>query len=207
MNRTVSFASLAALSALALAPLPAAAQLRLIPQVGLYTPFSKLPSPSAGADELKKEATLAYGLALELGTPDAVSFRVNALHATDSEVPVGDVGCQDDCARSTVSTLSGTLAIRPIPNLILVRPYALLGGGLKRYDFTKDDLQDEGVSAVLSDQNQLTGHVGLGLELNLGIARVVGELSDMLSKFENTADDTTDLQHDVFFTVGLAIGD
>lgn len=205
MNRVLSFAALAAL---ALAPLPAAAQIRLIPQAGLYTPFSELPSPSAGADALKKESTLAYGLALELGAPDAVSFRVNALHATASDVPVGDIGCQTDCARSTVSTLTGTLAIRPIPNLILVRPYALLGGGIKRYQFTKDDLQNEGIGALLSDQNQITGHVGLGLELNLGLARLVGELSDMVSKYkDDDAPSDDSLQHDVFFTVGLVIGD
>lgn len=200
-------AATAALAAI-LTAAPAAAQLRIIPQVGLYTPFTELPSPRAGVDELKKKSTLAFGAALELGQPDKVSFRVNVLHATDSEIPVVDVGCQSDCARSTVSTATATLALRPLPNLILVQPYLLAGGGVKRYDFTKDDLQDEGLRAVLNDQNQLTGHLGLGAQVNLGVMRVVGEISDLLSGYD-TADDTGEsdqLQHDVFFTVGLVFG-
>ena len=193
----------------ALSATPAAAQIRLIPQVGLYTPFTDLPSLRAGADEVKKEATLAFGAALELGQPDAVSFRVNVLHATDSEVPVADVGCQTDCARSTVSTATATLAFRPLPNIILVRPFILAGGGVKRYDYTKQNLQDEGLRTLLNDQNQLTGHLGLGAELNLGVLRLSGEVSDLLSRYdqgENTSE-SDELQHDLFVTVGLVIGD
>ncbi len=193
---------------LLLAAQPAAAQLRLIPQIGIYMPFADLPSPREGAQELKKETTLAYGGALELGTPDAVSFRVNVLHATDSEVPVEDVGCQVDCARSTVIAASATLALRPIPTLILVQPYLLLGVGVKRYDFTRPDLEDEGLAAVLNDQNQLMGHLGIGAELNLGLVRLVGEISDMVSQFDTEDDvgESDQLQHDVFFTIGLVIG-
>jgi hypothetical protein len=194
----------------ALSATPAAAQMRLIPQVGVYSQFSSFPAPSAGLDEVKKSASLAFGAALELGQPDNVSFRVNVLHATDSEVPVGDFGCTgSDCARSTVSTATATLALRPLPNIILFRPYLLAGGGVKRYDFTKDDLQNEGLGSVLSDQNQLTGHLGGGIEVNLGLLRVNGEISDLLSKFDNgeNTSESDELQHDMFFTVGLVIGD
>jgi hypothetical protein len=186
---------------------PAEAQIRLIPQVGIYTPFGELPSPGAGADALQKDGTLAFGAALEIGTPDAVSFRINALHATDSEVPHTDLGCDDDCARSTVSAGTATLVLR-LPNLVLVQPYVLAGGGVKRYDFELDDLENEGVAAVLSDQNQLTGHLGAGVELNLGLLRLVGEVSDLVSQFDTEGDvgESGDLQHDVYFTVGLVIG-
>jgi hypothetical protein len=198
----------AALASLLLSAQPAAAQLRLIPQVGLYTPFAELPSPSVGADELKKEGSLAYGAALELGTPDAVSFRLNVLHATDSEVPYTDVGCDEDCARSTVSAASATLALRPFPNIIVVQPYLLLGGGVKRYDFTRQDLEDEGVEAILNDQNQLTGHLGFGVELNLGLLRLVGEVSNLVSQFDAEGDvgESDQLQHDVYFMIGLVLG-
>ena len=198
----------AALASLLLSAQPAAAQLRLIPQVGLYTPFAELPSPGEGADELKKEGSLAYGAALELGTPDAVSFRLNVLHATDSEVPYTDVGCDEDCARSTVSAATATLALRPFPTIIVVQPYLLLGGGVKRYDFTRQDLEDEGVEAILNDQNQLTGHLGFGVELNLGLLRLVGEISDLVSQFDAEGDvgESDQLQHDVYFMIGLVIG-
>jgi len=47
--------------ACALSATPAAAQLRLIPQVGLYSQFSSFPSPGAGVDELKKDASWPTG--------------------------------------------------------------------------------------------------------------------------------------------------
>ena len=199
---------LAAALSLLLGARPAAAQLRLIPQIGLYTPFAELPSPQVGAAELKKDGTFAFGAALELGTPDKVSFRVNVLHATDSEVPISDIGCDEDCARSSVSAATATLALRPLPNLVVVQPYLLLGGGVKRYDFTTEDLSNEGLEAILNDQNQLTGHLGLGAEVNLGPLRVVGEISNLVSRFDVEGDlfESDDVQHDVYFTVGLVIG-
>jgi hypothetical protein len=198
---------LAAALSLLLSAQPAAAQLRLIPQIGLYTPFAELPSPQVGADELKKDGTFAFGAALELGTPDKVSFRVNLLHATDSEVPISDIGCDENCARSSVSAATATLALRPL-NLVLVQPYLLLGGGVKRYDFTTEDLSNEGLEAILNDQNQLTGHLGLGAEVNLGVLRVVGEISNLVSQFDVEGDlfESDDVQHDVYFTVGMVIG-
>jgi hypothetical protein len=208
LGATIRAAALATICG-ALAAAPAAAQMRLIPQVGLYQQFSEFPPLRAGADEIKKEASLAFGLGLELGQPDKVSFRVNVLHATESEVPVEGVGCQADCARSTVSSATATLVLRPIPNIILVQLYALGGGGVKRYDYTLENLQDEGVRTLLNDQNQLTGHLGLGAEVNLGVVRVVGEVSDLLSKYDDgqNTSESDKLQHDLFVTVGLAIGD
>jgi hypothetical protein len=204
--------ALTALGSALLAP-PASAQIRLIPQVGLYQPFTKLPAAGAGFEEVKKQASFAFGAGIELGQPDKVSFRLNVLHATDSEVPVRDrigVGCQTNCARSTVSTATATLILRPIPNIILVQPYLLGGGGVKRYDYTKQDLQDEGLRTLLNDQNQLTGHLGVGAEVNLGVARLIGEVSDLLSAYDDgqsTMGNTNHLQHDLFVTVGLVIGD
>jgi hypothetical protein len=206
MIRAIGFGAVAFLALASARPVDA--QLRLIPQVGLYSPFGQLPTPGAGVDEIKKEGTLAFGAALEIGTPDKVSFRVNLLHATDSDIPITDIGCNDDCARSSVTTATGTLAVRPLPRIIVAQPYLLLGGGLKRYDFTREDLDDEGWEAILNDQNQLTGHLGLGVELNLGLVNLVGEVSDLVSQFDTEGDisEQDELQHDVYFTVGLVIG-
>jgi hypothetical protein len=209
LRATIRTAALAALSTAFLAT-PAAAQIRLIPQVGLYQPFSKLPSAGAGFDELKKKASFAFGAAIEFGQPDKVSFRVNVLHATDSEVPVEGtgLGCTSDCARSTVSSATATLILRG-PNIILVQPYLIGGGGVKRYDYTLENLQNEGVRTLLNDQNQLTGHLGLGAEVNLGVLRLVGEVSDLLSSYDDgqNTSESDRLQHDMFVTVGLVIGD
>lgn len=203
-----STAILVAAAAL-LAPAAADAQLRFIPQVGLYAPATDLPSLDE-AIEIEKESTLAFGLAVEFGNADATSLRVNVLHATDSEVPVADVGCEEDCARSSLTAATAAVVLRPLPNLILVRPYLLAGAGLKRYDFSRDDLEDEGLRAVLNDQNQLTGHLGVGAEVGLGLVRLTAEVSDLISDFET--DDVPEneqeskLQHDFFLTLGVVIG-
>jgi hypothetical protein len=211
IRATILTAASAAL-AIALLPSPASAQLRLIPQVGLYQPFTELPSPGSGFNDIKRKGSFAFGASIELGQPDNVSFRVNVLHATESEVPVSQVtvGCQSDCARSTLTSATATFVIRPLPNIILVRPYLLAGGGVKRYDYTKQDFQQEGLRSLFSDQNQLTGHLGLGAEVNLGLVRLVGEVADLVSKYDNgqnTSTSSDQLQNDVFMTVGLVIGD
>ncbi len=206
MFRVTSCALLAAL--LLFPPAPSSAQIRLIPSVGVYTPFTDLPSPSQAFDVGKKESTLAYGVAAEIGTPDKVSLRVNLLRATDSEVPVSSFGCDNDCARSTVTSATATLVLRPLPRIVLVQPFLLAGGGVKRYDYTRQDFDDEGLGTLFSDKNLLSGHLGIGAELGFGPLHLTAELSDLLSRFssDQAGSGSNDLQHDVFFTLGLVIG-
>lgn len=189
------------LAVLALAvPSASAGQIKLIPQVGLYAPATELPSPSEGVRLGERESSLAYGAALEFGP----GLRIGVVHATDGEVPIDGVGCTD-CARSTVTAATATLVIRPLPELGFVRPYLLLGGGVKRYDFTREDLGDEGLEAVLSDSNEATGQVGLATEIDLGFVRANVELQDLISRFGNGTDDDG-FQHDFFLMVGLVLG-
>ncbi len=195
-----------ALAAGLLAPGGARAQLRILPQAGLYAPASDLPTASEAVDIGRKQSTLALGLGVELGNTRGTSLRIDGLHATASDVPVTGVGCQSCSARSTVTTLTAALVLRPLPNIILVRPYLLAGGGLKRYDFTREDLQSEGARAVLSDQNRFTGHLGVGAEVNLGLLRISGEVSDLVSGFRRQGGGGSSLQHDFFVMVGLLLG-
>jgi hypothetical protein len=180
-------------------PTAARSQLRLIPQVGLFAPASELPSPGEAVEFGKREASLAFGAALEIG-----SLRVAVLHATDGEVPIEGIGCEE-CARSTVTTATAALVIRPLPELAFVRPFVLLGGGWKRYDFDTDELDDGVVAAVLNDSNDLTAHLGLGVELGLGGLRLLVELQDLASRFDEEGVDAR-FQHDLFLTLGVALG-
>jgi hypothetical protein len=188
------------LAALLLAPAPASAQFRVIPQVGLYAAATELPSAGDAVSFGKRESSLAYGGALELGP----GLRFTVLHATDSEVPVSGVGCSA-CARSTVTAATAALVIRPLPTLVFVQPLVLLGAGVKRYDFTREDLSDEGARAILSDANDITGHLGLGLELGLGVVRGRLELQDLVSRFD-APDVEASFQHDLFVTFGVVVG-
>jgi hypothetical protein len=95
--------------------------------------------------------------------------------------------------------------IRPLPELAFVRPFVLLGGGWKRYDFDTDELDDGVVAAVLNDSNDLTAHLGLGVELGLGGLRLLVELQDLASRFDEEGVDAR-FQHDLFLTLGVALG-
>lgn len=194
------------------APAQAAAQMRLIGQVGLYVPLSDLGQVQSGGDAVEiadREGTLGFGLALELGARQTWSFRVNGVYGTESGVPVSGVGCTDCKARSTVAALTGTAVFRPLPNLIVVQPYLQAGGGLKRYDFDDDDLRAEGFDAFLSDQNKLAGHLGVGAEVNAGLVRLLFEVSDFISGIDLGGDDAVaeeETQHDFLITIGVSIG-
>lgn len=176
-------------------------------------PLSDLGRVGSGSDAVEiadRESTLGLGLAVEFGARRPWSFRVNGVYGTESDVPVGGVGCPDCEARSTVAALTGSVAFRPLPSLIVAQPYLQAGAGLKRYDFDEEDLRAEGLDAFLSDQNELTGQLGVGLEVNvLGFARLLFEISDLISGFDLGDDQTTaeeETQHDFFITVGIAIG-
>lgn len=195
---TTLLAFLAGTAACAL-PSASSGQVRLVPQVGLYAPTTDLPSPGDAVEFGKRESSLAFGAALEVA-----NFRLGVLHATDGDVPIEGVGCTD-CARSTVTTATASLVIRPLPRIAVVQPFVLLGAGVKRYDFTVEDLEDEGAQAVLSDENDLTGHLGLGVELGLGGLSLLVELQDLVNRFDPEGADAG-FQHDLFLTVGLALG-
>ena len=200
---------------LAGAAVPAALQaqggMRVIPQVGLYVPLSDLgrvQSGSTAVEIAKKESTLGLGLSLELGARDPWSFRINGVYGTESDVPISRVGCTDCAARSTVAVVTGSVVVRPLPNLLVVRPYLQGGAGLKRYDFDEDDAREEGLDAFVNDQNELTGHLGVGAEVNLGL-RLLVEISDFISGFDvgsDTLGGEGETQHDFFITIGLPLG-
>lgn len=193
-------------------PASSSAQIRLVPQVGLYAPLADLGtvrSTSAGeaVDIGKKSSTFALGLGLELGNrANAVAFRGNVAYASSSDVPFTSVGCADCESRSTLTALTATLVLRPLPNLIVVQPYFLAGGGVKRYDFKEEDLRAEGLDALVSDQTKGTAHLGVGAEFSLGGLRLLVELSDYLSSFDLDAEGDEELQNDFFLTVGLPLG-
>lgn len=176
-------------------PALASAQVRIVPQVGLWAPLSDLPSAEDAVDVGGRESSLAFGLAAEMG-----SLRLGVLHGTGSEVPVSGVGCTE-CPTSTLTALTGAFLLRP-GILPVVNPYVLLGAGVRRMDFDREDLEEEQFDAIFSDQNDLAGHVGVGVDLSLPIMNVRVELSDVVSRFTSPEDDS-EIQHDLFLMLGL----
>lgn len=177
-----------------------AQEVRLIPWVGLYAPTSDLGEAAADAREFgEKESTLAFGATVEFGRRDKMlGFRVGGAYASESDVPVTGIGCTD-CVRNTLLAATADLVFRPLPRLLIVQPYALGGGGVKRYSFEFD----QGVGTLMDDQSKFTGHLGVGAQLSLGIVNLNFEISDYVSGFELEEDQDGQTQHDLFFTAGL----
>jgi hypothetical protein len=193
-------------------PASATAQpgIRLLPQIGLYSPLTELTRVTDGGETLfeagKKSATLGIGLAVELG-----GMRGQLNYATASNVSIGGVGCEACDARSTLLTATVGLVLHPLPQILFFRPNAILGVGVKRYDFHPGQLvDDEDWSAVLKDQTQFAGQIGLGLEFEaLGLEPQL-ELTAYLSRFEpgevpEGAEDS-DFQTDLYLLLSIPLG-
>lgn len=205
--RTLCLSLAAALATFALPPAAADAQLRVIPQAGLYAPVSDLGTVSTveGARTVgDRDASFAYGLSAELGSGDGTTVRLTAMYGSDSEVPVGGVGCVGDACRlqTTVLNATASVVLRPLPRIILVQPYLLAGGGLKRYGF--DPRGDEALRSAFDDESKVTGALGVGLDWTLGVLSGTLEVTDYVSGA--VLDEEGDAQHDFFVTVGLHLG-
>ena len=207
MIRPVRRAALAAMVLAFGVPAAAGAQgLRISPSVGMYAPRSELGNiqgPAGLVDFGKKESTLAFGLNFDLGRSDRpVGFRFGVSYAGRSDVPIDGVGCTNCQLRSTLLAASADLLVQPLPSMPVLRPYALLGAGAKLYNFDVDSF----TMGFVEDQAQFVGHFGLGARLfPTGGMGLFAEISDYVSGFEFT-DGNGDLQHDLFFMVGVTLG-
>lgn len=206
MKNVAALAAVAALTGFLLTPAPGYAQLRLIPQGGLYASVTDLGQVDTGDEVLnvgEHATSLALGLTLEMGAERALAFRLGGLYGTDSEVPVGGIGCEGAACdlKSTVLGLSGSLVLRPIPYGSPFRPYILGGGGLKRYAFDFDS--DSPVKDAFDDESLAAAVLGLGFDWDIGILRGNLELTDYIS---GSIFDDGDSQHDFFLTVGIILG-
>ena len=182
------------------------AQVRLIPQLGLYasvTDLGTVDSPEGAVNVGKQDSSFALGLTLDFGSDGPLGFRISGIYGTDSEVPVGGIGCSGvDCKlRNTLLGLSAGAVLRPFPAGFPLRPYLMAGGGLKHNNF--DFGTDPFLRDAFGDESMATGVLGVGVDWNLAILKGNVEITDYISA---SALDNGDTQHDFFFMVGLILG-
>lgn len=203
-----------ALVVMALAPASLAAQqARLTPHLGFFQPLTSLGTAENDGGESftlgERNRGFAYGISVQFGGGTLAGVRGSALFGTGSDVPVTGPGCGDEeaCAvENSVRALVGTLVVRPLPGLVVIRPYVLAGGGWKRYGFDEADLESLGLEGAIGDHSNTTWQVGAGVELHVGLTAIQVELSDFISGFdveEGRGEGRT--QHDLFLTVGLRL--
>lgn len=148
----------------------------------------------------KIERSLAFGAGLQIGLGASVALRGSALFTEKSEIPVrGPCDCRPE---ASLVILSGALLLRPASGALFVRPYLLLGGGLKRHAMNEEVIHDAGFPSFRGDQERGTARLGVGLELDLGVLEALVELSDHVSTFRPSGDDD-ELQNDLFLIAGL----
>ena len=195
-----------ALMAGLLGPSSASAQLRLIPQGGLYASVSDLGTVDSaeGAREVgEHESSLALGLVLDMRSAQPLGFRLTGLYGSDSEVPVEGVGCSgSECElRTTLLGLSASVVYRPLRSGFPIRPYLLGGGGLKRYDF--DPGSDSVLEDAFDDESKASAVWGVGFDWDLWILKGNLELTDYVS---GSILEDGPSQHDFFLMIGVILG-
>jgi hypothetical protein len=174
---------------------PAAAQIYVTPALGAFLPASDLDGLQQQATQarLERSATLGLGLNVEFGT-----LRGSLAYASGATINDRSIDGRDNIGDGTVLAVAADVVLRPLPRL-LVQPYALVGGGLKRQDFSFDE---SGLSNPLPrDRTDFAVHVGLGADVMLGGVGVMVEISDYISR----NDDNMFGQHDAFALVGLRV--
>lgn len=204
--KTTTVCLAAAILAVPIFPGEGSAQSRLIPQVGLYASVSDLgtvDTPDGIREVGEQETSLAYGLSLDLAWSRSLGLRITGLYGSDSEVPVGGIGCEgSECdLRSTILGVSAGAVFRPFAGNANWGPYLVAGGGIKRYNF--DFGSDSALKDAFDDSSRASLVLGLGLEWNLAILKGNVELADYVS---DSLLKGGDRQHDFFLTVGLILG-
>jgi hypothetical protein len=199
-------------------PLDAQTSVRLLPQVGAYAPQSELGELRDNGQTMleagRRAGSLAWGLALEVGPArEGTSFRLQAAYGTDGDIPVGGLDCESCAARSTLLTTSAAAVLRPIPRLILVQPYFLVGAGIKRYDFRVRDMDTDRWEELFRDQVRPMVQAGVGTEVSLLGLRTQWELNAFMSRYRlgQTPEGASsrgdgDLQTDLFLTLSIPLG-
>ncbi|NNF28468.1 MAG: hypothetical protein HKN73_14685 [Gemmatimonadetes bacterium] len=199
--------------ALAMLPLEGTAQVRFLPQIGVYSAVQD-PGRIRGASGLydigRYESTLAYGGAIEFAGSRSLGFRLGGLYASEAETAITSVtgaGCETGCpAGVDLLSLHGAFVVRPLRDVLFLEPYALIGGGLKRFDFDPNDFGD-GVGQVFSDESEWAGLLGVGAGVDLGGWALMLEVADHFHWTDfGVPDGESQRLDDFFFTAGIVLG-
>lgn len=192
---------------------------RLIPKAGLHVSvndFGELRQEGApGAVELgRKSATAALGIGAEVNPPFLpFGARATVTYGTASPIPYVTEDCLDCRTRGDLLVATATGVFRPLPRLLVARPYLLGGGGIRRFGFDRSELVEEGVEGVLRDQTGPVAHVGGGLDLELDLLTAVIEVAGVVGRFEPgggmrdgqpVPSGSRETMTDVFVTAGLS---
>lgn len=167
------------------------------PQIGVYVPGSDLKSVRSGFSdvEAKSEGTLALGFNVEFGF-----LRASVAYASNAKLTDKGVTGETEVGEGKLLAVAGDIVFRPVPRLVIVQPYLLVGGGLRRSDYSWTD--DGFENAFPDSESKFALHAGIGADIKLGPVGLTAEFTDFISK---DLDDKFG-RHDAFAMVGLKLG-
>jgi len=179
--------------ALALATLapaaPALAQLHITPTAGAYHPGEAPMDLGDSGVRLFRGRALGLGMNIEAGI-----LRGTIAYASGATI-TGD-GAEGDLGEGTLLAMTAGVALRPLPRLLGLQPYALLGGGVKRFGYSWNDSRFNDV--LPSNEREFVFQYGAGADLMLGGLGLIAEVYDMVAP---ELDDSR--RHDTFLQLGL----
>jgi hypothetical protein len=195
--------------------------LRIAPIVGWYHPTQDLVRGTESSDvALRTSASPLFGASVETTLPrTTVGLRGQLLYAPNSGITTtrfdGFQPCGSNCSRAVYRTdplASGTVlvgaadALIGLPGIGPVRPYAVVGGGARRYSFNRQELGTD-FSQTLSDHDaRFIAHVGAGVAADIGPVELTAEAGDYFGHYTTTDREgvpTVRMQHDVGVTLGF----
>ena len=186
---------IALLGAVAVPQVSNAQGITITPQIGVYVPGDDFESLRAGADSVRvnNEGSLALGLNVELGF-----LRGTLAYASAATLSRRGVTGETEVGEGKLLAAAVDFVWRPLPRLIVVQPYLLVGGGLRRADYSYDT---DGLDAFPENASDFAVHAGIGADFVLGPVGVSAEITDFISK--NEEDDWS--RHDGFGFVGVKL--
>jgi hypothetical protein len=167
----------------------------ITPQVGVYVPGDDFESLRAGADSVRvnNEGAFALGLNVELGF-----LRGTLAYASGATLNRTGVTGNTEVGEGKLLAAALDFVLRPLPRLIVVQPYLIAGGGLRRADYSYDT---DGLDAFPENDSDFAVHAGIGADVVLGPVGVSAEITDFISK--NNEDEWK--RHDGFGFLGVKL--
>jgi hypothetical protein len=203
MQRTFVRTALATLAVLALAGTAAAQEppdttprarrpvVHLRPSVGLSWPVTLASDPSPDGYSAWLTRARALGLAAEIHTPvPFLELRAGVVHARP-ELFASEGRTMSSQGGTSVSLATLDAVVRA-PWVFDVRPYLVVGGGIKHYDFNQEQLGARGDEPFARDQTVGLLHFGAGLEWDVGRYSVFLEQNLYISRFDAGSPGLTD---------------
>jgi hypothetical protein len=166
----------------------------IFPRVGVFRPSGEL--CECNNFDVKLRGGFAVGLSAEFGLPLLPDIRASLDYAPRIGTTVD--GTDSPESDNSLLALTADLVVNLSPPLSPIKPYALLGGGFKRYDISS--------LGSTSGETDPTFHAGVGLSIGIGKFSLAAEASDYISWFNIPEASDGKLQNDIFIMAGIRIG-